>query len=131
MARIVHFEIHVDDMERAKKFYGEVFGWRYEDYSEYTGFPYFGAITGTEGEPGIDGGLKQREGPKPQKGEGMSGYVCTLQVADYDATEKLILEQGGSVSSPKTLLPEMAWQGYYTDTEGNVFGIHQPLDNAG
>lgn len=27
MGRLVHFEIHVSDMERAKKFYGEVFGW--------------------------------------------------------------------------------------------------------
>ena len=27
MGRLLHFEIHVDDMDRAKKFYGEVFGW--------------------------------------------------------------------------------------------------------
>ena len=25
--RVVHFEIHADDIERAKKFYGDVFGW--------------------------------------------------------------------------------------------------------
>lgn len=30
MSRLIHFEIHVDDMERAKKFYGEVFGWTFE-----------------------------------------------------------------------------------------------------
>jgi hypothetical protein len=24
----------------------------------------------------------------------------------------------------------MAWQGYYKDTEGNIFGIHQPDPNA-
>ena len=34
MGRLIHFEIHVDDMERAKKFYGEVFGWTFEDWSE-------------------------------------------------------------------------------------------------
>jgi predicted enzyme related to lactoylglutathione lyase len=31
MGRLVHFEVHVDDMERAKTFYGEVFGWKFEE----------------------------------------------------------------------------------------------------
>lgn len=30
MGKVVHFEIHVNDMEQAKKFYGEVFGWTFE-----------------------------------------------------------------------------------------------------
>ena len=29
-----------------------------------------------------------------------------------------------------TILPGMAWQGYYLDTEGNVFGVHQPDPEA-
>ena len=33
MGRPVHFEVQVDDVERAKNFYAEVFGWSYEDYS--------------------------------------------------------------------------------------------------
>ncbi len=35
MGRIIHFEIHVDDIERAKKFYGEVFAWTFEDFTAY------------------------------------------------------------------------------------------------
>ena len=27
-------------------------------------------------------------------------------------------------------LAGMAWQGYFTDTEGNVFGLHQPDPHA-
>ena len=54
MSRIIHFEIHVDDMDRAKEFYGNVFGWKFEDYSYYAGSPYFGAITGDESEMGIN-----------------------------------------------------------------------------
>ncbi|RKJ38713.1 VOC family protein, partial [Butyricicoccus sp. 1XD8-22] len=34
MGRLIHFEIHVNDMERAKNFYGEVFGWKFEDWSD-------------------------------------------------------------------------------------------------
>lgn len=53
MGRVVHLEIHVDDMEWAKKFYGEVFGWSFQDWSDFAGMPYLGAVTGDENEPGI------------------------------------------------------------------------------
>ena len=66
MGRVVHFEVHVEDMERAKKFYGEVFGWKFEDWSEYAGMPYFGAVTGDEGVLGIDGALIKRQGKAPE-----------------------------------------------------------------
>ncbi|TYP69152.1 VOC family protein [Paenibacillus methanolicus] len=130
MGRLVHFEIHVDDMERAKKFYGDVFGWTFEDYSAYAGMPYFGAVTGDADQPGINGALMKRQGPAPEPGQPMNGFACTMGVADYDATETRILAQGGQVALPKYALPGMAWQGYYLDTEGNVFGIHQPDANA-
>lgn len=130
MGRLIHFEIHVTHMERAKQFYGEVFGWSFQDWSGFTGMPYFGAITGDEGEPGINGALVQRYGEPPQIGETPNAYVCTIGVQDYDAIQTKILANGGSVAMPKTALPGMAWQGYYFDCEGNLFGIHQPDVNA-
>ncbi|MGD6776970.1 VOC family protein [Sutcliffiella horikoshii] len=130
MGRLVHFEIHVDDMERAKGFYGEVFGWSFQDWSEYAGTSYFGAVTGDESELGINGALMQRKGAPPEANQPLNGFACTMGVEEYDATEKLILEHGGKVAVPKYALPGMAWQGYYVDTEGNVFGIHQPDQHA-
>ncbi|MCC3645903.1 MULTISPECIES: VOC family protein [Cytobacillus] len=130
MGRLVHFEVHVDDMERAKKFYGEVFGWSFQDWSEYAGMPYYGAVTGNDEEPGINGALMQRQGPPPGDNQAINGYSCTIGVEDYDAAEGRILENGGTVALPKYALPGMAWQGYYKDTEGNIFGIHQPDANA-
>ncbi|MBT2684724.1 VOC family protein [Bacillus sp. ISL-37] len=130
MGRLVHFEIHVDNMDRAKTFYGEVFGWAFEDWSEFAGMPYFGAVTGGEDEPGINGALMQRQGPPPESNQPLNGYACTMGVEDYDATETKILKYGGVVALPKYALPGMAWQGYYKDTEGNIFGIHQPDVNA-
>lgn len=44
--------------------------------------------------------------------------------------KRKILAHGGKVAMAKYALPGMAWQGYYTDTEGNVFGIHQPDETA-
>jgi uncharacterized protein len=130
MGRLVHFEIHVDNMERATKFYSEVFGWKFEDWTDYAGMPYFGAVTGDASVPGINGALMQRQGPPPQPNQPMNGFSCTMGVEDYDATEAKILANGGTLALPKYALPGMAWQGYYVDTEGNVFGIHQPDENA-
>ncbi|USK34225.1 VOC family protein [Bacillus sp. F19] len=130
MGRLVHFEIHVNDMERAKKFYGEVFGWSFQDWSDYAGMPYFGAVTGNEDEPGIDGALMQRQSAPPETNQPLNGFACTMGVENYDLTEAEIIENGGKVAMPKYALPGMAWQGYYIDTEGNTFGIHQPDVNA-
>lgn len=130
MNRPVHFEIHVDDMDRAKKFYSEVFDWTFEDWSEYAGMPYLGAVTGDTNEPGINGALIQRQSAAPELGQAMNGYACTMGVEDYDSTEAKILSNGGKVAMPKYALPGMAWQGYYMDTEGNVFGIHQTDESA-
>ena len=130
MGRLVHFEIHVDDMERAMKFYGEVFGWTFEDYSEYAGMPYFGAVTGDNQDMGINGALMQRRGAPPEPNQALNGFACTMGVEDYDSTEAKILKSGGKVALSKYALPGMAWQGYYLDTEGNIFGVHQPDQNA-
>jgi uncharacterized protein len=130
MSRVVHFEIQADDVERAKGFYADVFGWSFQDWSQVTGSTYWGITTGPADQPGIDGGLLQRPAPAPDLGQGTNAYVCTVQVEDYDATERRVLDAGGVVALPKTALPGMAWQGYYVDTEGNTFGVHQPDPEA-
>lgn len=129
MARPVHFEIHAADVQRACTFYGDVFGWRFEDWSEFAGMPYMGATTGDD-DMGINGAIMQRQGDNPAPGAGVQGAVITMASEDYDADQQKILDAGGSVAMPKYALPGMAWQGYFLDTEGNVFGLHQPDENA-
>ena len=130
MGRVVHFELQADDCQRAMKFYGDVFGWKFDDWSGVTGSEYWGIITGEEGTPGINGGLLKRPCPPPASEQGTNAFTCTVQIEDYDAVEKKILAAGGKVVLPKYALMGMAWQGYYLDTEGNVFGLHQPDKNA-
>ena len=129
MSRVVHFEIQADDVERAKTFYAAAFDWSFEDYGQFTGSP-LGNLTGPEDEPGINGGLLQRPAPAPAVGQGTNAFVCTIGVGDYDETERRILDAGGQVALAKMALTGMAWQGYYLDTEGNTFGIHQPDPEA-
>jgi len=131
MARVLHFEIQADDVERAKAFYSAALDWSFEDWSgSVGGTPYWGIMTGPAEEPGINGGLQQRPAPVPSGGHGTNAYVCTVGVEDYDETERRILAAGGQVALPKMALMGMAWQGYYLDTEGNTFGIHQPDPEA-
>lgn len=128
--RVVHFEIHAADPERAMKFYGEVFGWEFPKWMDDP--PYWGVMTAEEGssEAGINGGLMRRHGGDPAEGAAVNAYVCTVQVDSYDPTHDAILKAGGTVALPKQAIPGMAWQGYYKDPEGNIFGVHQPDPNA-
>ena len=130
--RVVHFEIQADNPERAMKFYGDVFGWEYKDWSSVTGAPYWGIMTAPmdSKEPGINGGLLKRPCPPPKPEQGTNAYVCTVQVDNFDEVAKKITAGGGSVAMPKFAIGGMAWQGYFLDTEGNTFGLHQADKNA-
>lgn len=131
MNRVVHFEIQASDPEQAAKFYREVFGWEITKW-EGGSMEYWMVMTAPKDskEPGINGGLLRRPCPAPKPEQGTNAYVCTMQVENYDAMAEKILAAGGIVAMPKFALPGMAWQGYFLDTEGNTFGIHQPDPNA-
>ncbi|CAN7286173.1 VOC family protein [Knoellia sp. LjRoot47] len=130
MTRAIHFEIHAADVPRAVAFYTAVFGWETEDWSEFAGMPYVGVTTGPEDQPGINGAIMQRQGPNPEPGGPVAGSVLTMGSDDFDATAAKALTAGATVALEKHALPGMAWQGYFIDTEGNVFGVHQPDPDA-
>ena len=66
MARIVHFEIHVENPDRAIKFYRAVLGW---EFSKWDGpMPYWAVKTGPDNEPGINGGALTAPGRDRRSG---------------------------------------------------------------
>ncbi len=129
MNRIVHFEIHAENTERAIQFYKSVFGW---EITQWETNPYWMVMTAEKDskEPGINGGLVIRKGPAPTEGQAVNAYVCTIQIEHIDETIKKVEDAGGKVAVPKFAFPGMAWQAYYKDTEGNIFGLHQTDPNA-
>lgn len=128
--RIAHFEIHATEPEKLAGFYTTVFGWEIKKW-EGGQMEYWMIMTGKQGEPdGINGGLVRRQGPAPSTGAPVNGAVNTIVVDDYDAYDKKILTAGGVVALPKMALVGMAWQGYYIDPDGNIFGLHQADPNA-
>src|SRR5262245_41267011 len=87
---IVHFDIQADLVERARRFYERVFGWRFEPW----GPPDFYLIrTGTAADPGIHGSLSKRN--QPVAGHNRIGYECTISVKDLSAIKTAILANGG------------------------------------
>ena len=120
MARPIHFEIHADDLGRCRAFYAALFGWT---FTEYMPDFYYLITTGPDSEPGINGGLVKRQGGE---GERINSFVCTIGVSDLNATAAKLEELGAFIAMPRHAIPGVGWNMYAKDTEGNVFGIHQP-----
>lgn len=119
--RPVHFEIPAEDVDRAIKFYENVFGWTFQKWGDQ---PYWLVMTGPNSEPGINGGMMKRRDPnQPQ--------VNTIQVADLDAMIAKVVSEGGENVVPKMPIPTVGWLAYCKDTDGNIFGMMQPDEKAG
>lgn len=122
MGKVVHFEIPADDLARAKKFYGTVFGWTLNDFPE---MEYTIARTvesdqnGMPKEAGaINGGMLQRQDP-------VKSPVITIDVDNMDQAAATIEKNGGKIIRPKMPVGDMGFAAYFKDTEGNVVGLWQ------
>ena len=137
MPTIVHFEIPVDDVERAKKFYNDLFGWKIEKWpiaedddgqltSSATGQPIgYWMITTTDdkGNKALGGGMMKRQMPEHQ----VTNYIGVKSVDEYSSkVEKL----GGKVVAPKHAVPRMGYFALCLDTENNAFAIWESSKDA-
>jgi predicted enzyme related to lactoylglutathione lyase len=120
MNRIVHFELGVTDPERAIKFYSSIFGWTIQKYEGP--MPYWLVTTGDPKDPGINGGLVINKDAQPRT-------VNTIAVENLDESMKKVEGGGGKIVVPKTPIAGVGWLAYFTDTEGNILGLHQ-FDSA-
>lgn len=114
MPRVVHFELSADDPGRAVKFYSEVFGWK---INKWDGPEDYWLVDTLEGEePGISGGIMKRLAPD-------LNTVNTISVNNIDEFATSIMDAGGRIFKPKTVVPGVGYLAYCKDTEGNIFGI--------
>jgi predicted enzyme related to lactoylglutathione lyase len=119
MSRVIHFEIHAEQPERAIKFYTALFGWQFNKWAGP--MDYWLVTTGPDGQPGINGGLVRRQGTID--GQAVIAYVCTVDTKNVDESTKSITANGGTIALPKMPIPGVGWLAYAKDTEGNIFGI--------
>ncbi len=123
MRKVVHFEIPAEDLDRAKDFYGSVFGWELNTVpmpgGEYTIVMTTPVDEQTQlpTEPGaINGGMMQRDEQTPVP-------VITIDVEGIDDALKEIEAGGGTTVTPRTAIPGMGAFAYFKDPEGNVLGL--------
>lgn len=113
--KLTHFAIHIDNMERAKNFYGDVFDWGFNSY----GPPDFLQIKSEKNDNGELIGALQSRNYSPVK-EKIIGLECTIGVEDIDVITNKVERNGGQILMPKTAIPYVGWIIKFLDTEGNL-----------
>jgi predicted enzyme related to lactoylglutathione lyase len=118
------FEIYVQDMPRAKRFYESVFETRLSrlkspESMAATGFELWGFPSESE-KWGCSGALVKMEGV-PSCGGGTLVYFGS---DDCAVEEKKIPKAGGKIHRPKMSIGEYGFMTLAIDSEGNMIGIH-------
>jgi hypothetical protein len=101
--------------------YQASFGWQFQKWADPA--DYWLITTGSDDEPGINGGLVRRQGQLD--GQAVTAFVCTLDTSNLDASIAAVEKNGGSIALPKMAVPGVGWLAYFKDTEGNIFGAMQ------
>lgn len=117
MSTIVHFDIGADNTERAKIFYTELFGWKFNLLPGPMNY-YLIETNDLSGVRGIGGGMGARNGQK----QGMTNY---FGVTSMDESIKKVKELGGKVIQEKQDVPGWGSLAVCSDTENNTFGLFE------
>lgn len=131
MPTIVHFEIPSDNLERARKFYTELFGWKMEKMpgTDQKGYWMFSTTSSNRGDDSsgdaggsseqqrtVSGGMMERQ----MSQEPIMVYIGVDSVTEYsNKVERL----GGKVIKQKTEVPGYGWFAICADTENNGFAL--------
>jgi predicted enzyme related to lactoylglutathione lyase len=112
-ANIIWFEIPADKPERAKKFYGKLFGWK---INPFPGMPDYQHIDTGGADASPDGGLMKRMHP---------AHIITTYVNVPSVTKAMakVKKLGGKICRPKTAVPQMGYFAICLDTEKNAFAV--------
>ena len=120
-ASIAWFEIPASNLERARGFYADLFGW---EINPFPGTNDYWHIDTGGADDTPDGALKRRTGPQ----EPVINYVS---VDSVDTFVNKIEKIGGKITKTKTAVRGMGYFAVCLDTEGNAFGIWQNDTAAG
>jgi len=113
--KVTHFAIHIDDIDRAKDFYVDVFDWGFTSYGP-SDFLQIKADKSEKGE--LIGALQSRHySPTEEK---LIGFECSVSVDNVDEIIKKVENKAGKILMPKTAIPYDGWIAKFLDTEDNL-----------
>ncbi len=122
---IVHFEIPANDIEKLRKFYGDLFGWRIEKYPGPTVYYMLETVPVDEKTMmpirlGVNGGLYvKKDAAMPELAKPIN-YISVESVEEYS---KKVEALGGKIVVPKMEITGLGWWALALDPEGNAFGM--------
>lgn len=116
--KVIWADLVTTDLAGAKRFYGSLFGWTFNDI--HTGDSEY-SIALLDGEP--VGGLLQR--PATGGRQRQPAWLTFISVNDVAAAERLILGQGGKVLSKPRTYAQRGRQAVFADPQGAVFAVLQ------
>ena len=117
-----HFEIPADDPDRARSFYGDLFGWSFAD--PIPGFEGYHLFTTPVGQAGLGGAIGKRG---ESAGEALRTYV---HVDSVEGALERAVALGGSVVQPKADVPGQGWYGVFRDPDGNELAVWESLPES-
>jgi uncharacterized protein len=110
-------ELFTEDVKKATRFYGEVFGWSFKEFPAPRGPGYTLALS--DGEP-VGGMLQREHAYDKQQG---SRWLGMLSVPDVKAAARYAADHGGKVVVPPRLLMGRGEVALLADPEGTPFGV--------
>ncbi len=122
-----HFEIFVSDVEKAKTYYTQLFGWSYSSMQGAEDWEYHlaeGRDIGTG--KGCTVGISRRPDTAHPARSAVRGETMTFEVADCDATYAKALTNGGAEALPPEDYPGVGCAAYVEDGQGNIVGTITP-----
>lgn len=119
---VVWFEIYVDDLQSAKKFYEEVFDLEMEDLPNPTtdSMQMLAFPMDMESKNMASGALVKMEGTKA----GGNSTIVYFASEDCSIEEGRIEAAGGQILKSKTSLGDYGFMVLASDVAGNTIGIH-------
>ena len=110
MHNVNYVELHTANVDQARAFYGELFGWKFQSLPMK---PRYEAMDGEQ-----KGGIMEE-----QAGSGY--WLQYIDVADVAAAAKKAEKLGGKVLKAKTEVPDMGWFAVVADPSGAPFALWQ------
>lgn len=117
---VVWFEIYVQDMVRAKRFYESVLGLTLTQLESPIPGMEIWSFPMQEDAPGATGALVRMEG-KPSGGNGTLIY---FSCADCGVEAEKAAASGGQIFREKFSIGQYGFIAHVFDTEGNMIGLH-------
>jgi uncharacterized protein len=114
------FDIYVEDMDRAVKFYERVLGQKLEQIVDPTGETQMMSFPTNMEAYGASGALVKSKHARP----GVGGTMVYFSVEDCSVQESRIISANGKIVRPKFSIGEFGWVTLCVDTEGNMFGLN-------